>query len=356
MVTQRGTAVRDRGDAFDSGWIGAGEEDDLDRRLEAEEEPFDLGQPHVMTALGPIAPAALGPTLIAERVSPATSAPGDDPSDDPHATLAELDDLFAAGGRAIVDATTADRGRDVAALRWVAARAPVHLIVVTGVAAATDPGGDQALHTERLAASFVADLTEGIDGTPSRAGAILVGTREERIGGDVEGDVEAALRAAALAHGATGAPVLVRTNRPGAAAAALAMLRREGVEPDRVVVGGFGRRPERRELEAVLATGALLALDRLAANEAWPAAEQAEAIGALVEASHGDRLLLSPGLGRRSFLRAYGGEPGWVWIFERFALTLMETGLDAATVRRLLVDNPARALTIGGNQAGGEGR
>lgn len=348
-ATHRGTAVRERGDAFDTGWVGAGEEDDLDRRLAAEEEPFDLKQPHVMTTLGPIAPAALGPTLAAERVSPVSAGPGDDPPDDPRATLAELEDFFAAGGRAVLDATTADRGRDVVALRWIAARAPVHLIAVTGVADPPDPGREPTTHTEHLAAAFAGELTEGIAGTPTRAGAIMVGTRDDLIAEGV------ALRAAALAHGSTGAPILLRPDRPGSVPAALAMLRREGVEARRVVVRGFAGRPEGHELEAILATGAFLAIDRLAANGAWPAVEQAASIRALVAAGQGDRLLLSPGLRRRSSLRAYGGEPGWVWLLERFALTLMETGLDATTVRRLLVDNPARALTIGRGGETGEG-
>lgn len=336
--------MRERGEIFDSGWVGAGEEDDLDRRLAAEAEPFDLRRPHVMTALGPIEPAALGPTLAAERISsgPPPSASNGEPADDPHATLAELEDLYAAGGRAVLDATT-DHGRDATILGWIAARAPVHLVAVTGAGSGPALGGDPATLAKRLAGSFVGDLTEGITGTATRAGAILVRMRDDGIGGGVA----TALRAAALAHRSIAAPVVLRVERPGVAPAALAMMGGEGVAPERVVVGGIAGRAEVRDLEAILATGASLALDRLAGNGSWPVAEQAATIGDLVAAGHGDRLLLSPGLDRRSSLRAYGGEPGWVWLFERFALLLMETGLDAAAVRRLLVDNPARALAIG---------
>ena len=66
----------------------------------------------------------------------------------------------------------------------------------------------------------------------------------------------------------------------------------------------------------------------------------------LVDAGNGDHLLLSGDLARKSYLRAYGGGPGWAYLLERFTLLLMEAGLDAPTVRRLLVDNPDRALTI----------
>jgi phosphotriesterase-related protein len=341
--------MRERGGASDTGWVGAGEEDDLDRRLAAEEEPFDLRRPHVMTALGPIEPAALGPTLAAERVSsPAPEqAASDEPPDDRHRTLAELEDLYAAGGRALLD-PTADDGRDVGALRWLAARAPVHLLAVAGVTDRTAPteGGPGAV--ARLAATFTRELTEGIGGTPTRAGAILVGWKEAAARG-------VALHAAARAHAASGAPLLLRTPRPAAASAALAELRGEGVEPARVTVGGFVGRPDEADLTALVAGGVSLAFDRLAANADWPAAAQATTLRALVAAGYGDRLLLSPGLDRRSSLRAYRGEPGWVWLPERFALTLMEAGLDAPAVRRLLVDNPARALTIRSFGEGTEG-
>lgn len=339
--------MRDRSRVSDSGWVGAGEEDDLDRRLAAEEEPFDLRRPHVMTALGPIEPAALGPTLAAERVGSTTPAPaGDDgPPADRDATLAELEDLYAAGGRALLDPTTADEGRDVGALRWLAARAPVHLLAVTGVAR---PAGSTAADPDavaRLAATFVRELTEGIDGGPTRAGAIVVGAEDAAASDGV-------LRAAARAHRSTGAPLLLRTSHPAAARAALATLRTDGVDPAVVVVGGGGR-PNEADLAPLLAAGVSVVFDRLAADPAWPASAQAATIRALAAAGYGDRLLLSPGLDHRS-LRAAGGEPGWVWLLERFALTLMETGLDAPTVRRLLVDNPTRALTIDRDRGGRE--
>lgn len=329
----------ERGDASDTGWIGAGEEDDLDRRLAAEEEPFDLRRPHVMTVRGPIEPAALGPTLAAERVvaAPGLAATGE-PTDDRHATLAELEDLDAAGGRALLDPTTADEGRDVEAVRWLAARAPVHLLAVTGVAAPTGPAEDGPGAIARVTATFVRELTEGIDGTATRAGAILVGVDDGAVAG-------VALRAAARAHRASGAPLLLRASDLAAARAALTVLQGEGVDPSRVVVGGVAGCPAGADLATLLGIGAALAFDRLAANPAWPAVDQATTLRALVAAGYGDRLLLSPGLDRRSSLRAYGGDPGWVWLLERFALTLMEAGLDAPAVRRLLVDNPARALT-----------
>ena len=82
----------------DSGWIGAGEEDDLDRRLAAEEEPFDSTRPHIMTALGAISPEAMGVALVQEQVVAGSGAGAAGPPEDLGAIVAALHDLFAAGG------------------------------------------------------------------------------------------------------------------------------------------------------------------------------------------------------------------------------------------------------------------
>jgi hypothetical protein len=52
--------MRTRSQETDTGWVGAGPDDDLDRRLEAEEVPFDPTRPQVRSLLGPIDPDARG--------------------------------------------------------------------------------------------------------------------------------------------------------------------------------------------------------------------------------------------------------------------------------------------------------
>ncbi len=340
--------MRERGRWSDSGWVGADEEDDLDRRLAEEEEPFDPARPHVMTVLGPIEPGALGVTLVNERIAGAPPGAAREPDlrpDHAHAFQAELEDFYAAGGRAVVDGTTADRGRDAAALRWVAARAAVHVVAVTGRVGSRGGGLGEADRsaegTDDLAAEFGREVIDGIGGTGVRVGAIVV-----ELGGEEGAPADAgALRAAGRAHRATGAPVVVRAERAPVALGGLERLAGEGVAAKRVTVGGLAGRIEESELRALLVEGVFVAFDRLGRGGEWPRAEQAATIGSLVEHGFGDRLVLSAGFERRSSLRAYGGGPGWVWLLERFPLLLMDAGVEAPVVRRLLVDNPARALT-----------
>ena len=337
--------------------VGPGEEREYDFGLapgesfepeELEETPFDLSRPYVMTALGPIAPEELGACLVHEhllaRPAPTGAFDPDLVLDDPHATLAELEDLHNTGGRALLDASTADYGRDLEGALWAAARAPVHVVLVTGhhkeVFALASVTGKTV---DELAAEMVRDLTEGIEGTPARAGAIKVGTSLHAI----TPPEEKVLRAAAGAHLATGAPITTHTERGTMALEQVAILRKKGVDPSHVIVGHMDRRlGDDGYLRSVLETGAFVAFDNVGKVRYGADAERAATLKRLVEAGFAGQLLLSGDMARRSSLRAYGGEPGLGHIVERFPLILLEAGLDAPTVRKLLVENPARALTI----------
>ena len=93
----------------------------------------------VETALGSLATAQLGPTLMHEHI--VTRSPGVHENwphlFDRNAILAlaerKLADLHERGIRTIVDLTTVDLGRDIDLIAVVARRSPVQVIVATGV-------------------------------------------------------------------------------------------------------------------------------------------------------------------------------------------------------------------------------
>ena len=315
--------------------------------MEDQEEPFNLAAPHVMTVLGPVDPAALGVTLPHEHLSgrPGTG-PEQDPDcrlDDPHATLAEIEDFHAAGGGALVDVATAASGRDVQALLWIAARAPAHLIASTGHVTgrgARAPANGTSVAT--LAAAGIQEIRDGIEGSGARAGLIVAGTTLNAIGPTEH----AVLQAAAQSHRETGVPVSLHSPGGAMAMEQIAVLQQEGVEAGRVIVEHLGSSPDDDVIRRVLATTAFVTFDQVGKGEAGADERLARRISAFAGLGYTGQLLVSPDFDRRSLLRAYGGRPGWVSIIERFTLLLMEAGLGASAVRQLLADNPQRALTI----------
>jgi 5-phospho-D-xylono-1,4-lactonase len=313
------------------------------------DEAFDLSRPHVMTVLGPIDPGALGFCLHHEHViCKPLDVGAADPDlllDDPAVAVRELESFHAAGGRAIVDMTPADYGRDIAEITWVAQHSPAHVIVITGhhkhKHAAPYVGEETA---DEIAARNIRELTEGIDGTGVRAGVIKAGTSTNEIT-PVEKRV---LRAAARAHRATGAPISTHTDRGTMALEQIAIFREEGVDPARVVIGHLDFALDERYLRSILETGAFVSFDQWSKTKYAPDETRAAMVKTLVDAGHASQLLLSGDLARKSYWLGYGGGPGFVYFLDRVPLLLMEAGLDAPAVRRLFVDNPARALTIAG--------
>src|SRR5438309_11998878 len=133
--------------------------------------------PTVETALGPVATAELGPTLMHEHI--VTRSPGVQ-ENWPHlwdraAILAiaerKLADLHSRGIRAIVDLTTVDLGRDIGLIVDVARRSRVHVIVATGVW--WMPQRYFGAHgVDAVAALFIRDITQGIGASGVKAAII----------------------------------------------------------------------------------------------------------------------------------------------------------------------------------------
>jgi phosphotriesterase-related protein len=310
------------------------------------ENDISLDQPHVMTALGPIDPGDLGVTLHHEHV---IAKPMDVGAADPDllldstdAAYAELEDAFYAGLRSIVDMTPADYGRDPAAIYWVARRAPVHVIAITGHHKHLHVApwvGDQT--AGEIAAVSIDEIRNGIAGTPMRAGVIKAGTSLNVIT-DVE---ERVLRAAAIAHKETGAPISTHTDKGTMALEQLAILREEGVALNRVIIGHLDFALDADYLLRVLETGAFVSFDQVSKEKYAPDATRAETLKHLANAGHLDQLLVSGDLARKSYWLSYGGGPGFRYLVESFPVIMMEAGFDAPDVRRILVDNPRIALT-----------
>lgn len=311
-----------------------------------EREPVDPTRPYIMTVLGPIQPDELGVCLPHEHLLcdpvAVTESDPDYRLDDPHATLAELEDFYSAGGRAIVDCSTKDYGRDPDGLYWLAQRAPVHIVMVTG--------RHKALHAERLSADqsvdaltaeIVDEIRRGAGQHHIKPGVIKLGTSENTIL-PVE---EKAARAAARAHKQTGLPITTHTEAGTIADKQLDLLAEEGVAADRVILGHLDRNPDPGYLRALLDRGAWISFDQIGKAYYGPDQPKARMLATLVADGYQNQLLISMDLARKSLLRAYGGAPGWVYMIERFALMLMDEGLSAAQVHALLTANPARALS-----------
>jgi len=310
-----------------------------------EYDEIDVSSPHIMTVLGPIEPEELGICLVREHLlaNPEGFGDSDFLLDDEDFASEEIEAFVTRGGRAVVEGSTADYGRNASGLVRLAMRAPMHLIAVTGRQEALHASRmANALDADSLAAEFIADLQTGMDGTDARAGLIVVWAGKD----EMEPAERATLSAAVSAHRETGVPILADGVSGLSPTALVDALLEVGVPPGQVIAGGLDAEMTFERVTALAGRGVFLAFDRIGKPSPETDRDLADMMVRLMAAGYGGQLLVSHGHARRSDYIAYGGTPGLTHITERFLLELMEAGAEALQVRAVLIENPARALTI----------
>ena len=145
--------------------------------------------PTINTLRGPVNTADLGRTLMHEHVAIRTPGIGEnwpDLWDEDGCTEAahqKFTALEARGIGTIVDLTTADMGRDIQYLQRVAEGTGINIELASGIYWIV-PRYWVGRDADTLAAAFVRDITEGIQGTEIKAGIIKLASDQAANGVD----------------------------------------------------------------------------------------------------------------------------------------------------------------------------
>ncbi|WP_290804405.1 hypothetical protein [Herbiconiux sp.] len=325
---------------------------------------------------GPIDGGDLGVTLPHEHVfinmTPTTPADGylNVWSD----VESELGLFRAAGGRTIVDLTNGELSDHAAPVFWgdgaydfaqnrvTGSRSPANVLATKAMAEATglnvvlgtghyyqhylDTEWWDRTSTNQVADFLIRDLVDEIPGTGVKAGLL----------GEIASDLpwitpaeERSFRAAARAQRETG--VLLSTHAPTfpTGLAQLEILREEGVDPERVVVGHADTVKSLDYSLAVLATGAYVQYDCMMTCRAGGALvlpeieRRIDYLKAVVDAGHGRKVLLSHDVCQRSHMASRGGA-GFTFLFEEFLPRAVAAGIDPEVMTQIVSENPRRAL------------
>lgn len=303
----------------------------------------------IQTVLGRILPEELGVTYSHDHLlwcppSPYAEQDPDLRLDSIEVAIQELSFFKAAGGQALVEMSTPDVSRDPEGLREVSQRSGINVIAVTGY--------HKHKFCERLVSgkgvselvdTMVADLTNGMDGTTTRAGLLKAATSENRMT-DTEEKVFAAV---AEAHLATGAPISTHTDGGTCALKQVDVFRRCGVDPEHIVIGHLDRKLEWDLHSAIADTGVFMGFDQVSKEKYYPDIERIRFIRRLIETGHGDQILLSGDWARKSYWPSYGfgNGPGLTYILWRLVPWMLEEGITLEQVDQMLIDNPARAFS-----------
>lgn len=323
----------------------------------------------VRTVSGDLAPEALGLTLGHEHLIARPGTDVRDPDlrlDDEDAAVRELASFREAGGGAVVEMTTVDYGRDVAALERVSRASGVHVVAATGFNKGRFADPIVARHTDdELVAWMVAEVREGAtpyvpveevalapgaEGRRGEAGgAIRAGLIKASTSTDGPGSQERRVLAAAVAaHLATGAPIGTHTERATWALEQARHFVEGGVPPHQVLIGHGDFRPELPYLLELASTGVHVGLDQFAKAKYLSDEARVRLVVGLASEGRLRQVILSGDLARRSYWPAYGhpDATGFAHVPVNVAALLRAEGLTAADVDVVLRANPRRWLSF----------
>jgi phosphotriesterase-related protein len=257
-----------------------------------------------------------------------------------------LTDAAAMGVTALVECSTVGVGRNIAVLDWLANATPIHIVAPTGVYRdAYIPEDLRDKDENDLADLWTRELAEGMDGSSIRAGFIKLAMSDD---GPTQLEVRN-LRAAARASQNTGAAIASHTIGGRIAREEMAILEEAGLDLGRFIWVHAQTEPDLSILIEAARRGAWVELDAIGAP--YQSQEyMLEAAAALIEAGLAGHLLLSHDAGWYDPAGIDGipgqGFRGYTALMQEFLPALLERGVTEEQLRRITVENPARAFAF----------
>lgn len=271
----------------------------------------------------------------------------------------EIEYFKKAGGGTIVDLTLPGIGRDPVALKKLAEETGLNIIMGTGYyVSSTHKPCVKEQTEEQMAEDFVNELTVGIDGTDVKAGII----GEIGISELFNDDERKVLRAAAIAHKKTGAPINVHINPwtvNGLESADI--LLSAGVNPKSICISHIDVENDLDYIYKLLNKGVYIEFDnfgkeyhvrREVRNSGYGLfvsdIERVKLVKKLVDDGYIDQLLMSCDVCLKNILRTYGGY-GYDHVLRNVLPMLEEEGLTKEQIDKIVKINPIEFLIKGEN-------
>ncbi|MCU1432169.1 MAG: aryldialkylphosphatase [Actinotalea sp.] len=332
---------------------------------------------HVQTVLGPIDPSELGRVMPHEHLMSLVPGPwlsGGTADDAVDVAVGALRGLPELGFGTVVDLSPYGvvgreaTGAGLELLQEVSKASGLHVVVGSAVYLEPySPAWALEADVDAMHARFVADATHGVGRTGVRVGIL----GEQATGLDeITAHEEKCLRAAVRAARDTGLALNTHTTHGTMALEQVEIMREEGADLSRMVVGHMDIHPDTDYVRRVLDTGVNVAFDTIG-KQLWdyvlapmptdppegeiakrayhrPDAARARGLAELVAEGYADRILLSLDMtGAEVYLNAAThGQSGYSYLGRVFVPMLRELGVRDDDLEQMLRRNPTRLLTL----------
>ena len=352
--------------------------------------------PYVQTVLGPVDSSTItqvlphehllsltpGPWLSGGPHSPSSDRPDVDKgysqrfADDQVTTaVGALGHLNALGINTVVDLSPYgvvgrdDHGANVVLLRRIAEATGLNIVTGTAVYLESfSPPWTISATLSELTERFIADITTGIDGTDIKAG--ILGEQATSLN-HITPHEEKCLRAAGRAQRETGLTLYTHTTHGSMALEQIAILRQEGCELGRVIIGHVDTHPDTDYVRDVLRTGVNVAFDTIGKQhwdfrvepadpkqpdgdykkDAYKRSDmtRADRIASLVREGFANQIQLAHDItGSEVYLNPdTHGQWGYSYLSMTFVPLLKDRGVTDQQVHQMMRSNPLATLEIG---------
>lgn len=270
--------------------------------------------------------------------------------DDADVAEKELGLFKSRGGTTVVDLSTRSIGPYPQRLRDISLKTGLNIIAGTGFyVKRAHPEEVSDLGVDELANQMIADLVDGMCGTDIRAGII----GELGTSAPIHVDEAKVLRAAAIAHQVTGAPINIHlTIFASEGNNVLDLLENCGVDSQYVALSHLDERTDLPYHLSLAKRGCFIEFDcfgsecRFDEDEVKEPtdAERIESLLHLLDAGFEKQILLSQDICTKMQLREFGGN-GYDHILRTIVPELKNRGVTDSTIANLLVNNPAKFLS-----------
>ncbi len=250
--------------------------------------------------------------------------------------------IYALDCCSLVDCTPAYLGRDPELLRRLSAASGLHILTNTGYyGAANDkyiPKHAFVETSEQLAARWIGEFENGIDGSGIKPGIIKIGVDKGSLS-----EIDAKLvRAAALTHLRTGLMIASHTEDGTSALEELDILNKEGVAASGFIWVHAHIEPQTQKQLQAAQRGAWIEFDGISKE---CVEQHLKLVKMMIDAGLLHRTLISQDAGWYHVGEPGGGEyRDYETLLTLFVPALKKSGVTAQQIRQLLIENPRKAL------------
>ena len=315
----------------------------------------------IRTITGDIAPEKLGATNMHDHLNREAGTvevlhDKDFLMNDADKAAAELADYRDHGGGGFLDAQPIGCGRNIEKYLYIADKVPeVSIIATTGFHKSefylpTHWVYDYSIN--EMVDLLVADAFEGIEindyngpivkRSTAKPGVLKCATSYNV----VTATEEKMCRAVCRAQKETGLTIITHTQLGTMGQAQIDIFNSEKIDLERVVIGHIDRNPDPFNLIHLAQQGVYLQFDTPGRVKYQPESTTIHCLKELETAGLIERVVFGGDNGRASYLKSYGGGPGYAYIMEAFIPRMRTEGFSDDVIDQILIGNPCSILAF----------